>query len=500
MAGGKGAAYQRLQPLQGDISNDLLNAENQEFKHREEDRLIEDRTKGEIDAAKKAEEKAVAEKKKDLEGLYVNPSGFKSHDEPLIEILQGENGVFQQYSNLIDELDKNPSDTKLLAKQIMLKKSIENIKGLRDGMMEKYAFALEGIKSKKLSPSLNKAILKNYNSVIKDIQYNYKIKDNGEIVIENKGYDPDGDGIPNELSLNDVWDPEKMKLQEYFDPKEWITSTKDQLGKHDTTTDNGVTSRQLVGFDPTKADSLNEMVTNTFGKDLESMTPQAKSYINDTLNMDYKNVKESDFTKIKESFARQTKNAYDSIDKTKVDGGTALQYKKYNEEKKPSNGISFIETKQYGKGDKAAVNRYAFKSPYTIKGTSKTSRPTTLSEIRYDKENGSVVLIGKEYRGSETVKESDGTAKTGAPVSFQTSAQKSSSPQSTSSKKTSKSTKKDDWESVTITDKAEVTSILSEVMGVNSYDEIVQQLRGTEKEPTEEAKTEDSSKKTIEGF
>jgi hypothetical protein len=56
-----------------------------------------------------------------------------------------------------------------------------------------------------------------------------------------------------------------------------------------------------------------------------------------------------------------------------------------------------------------------------------------------------------------------------------------------SNTKTSKTTNEGDWKPVTITDKAEVTAILGKVMGVDSYDAIVQQLKPKE---SEEEKTE----------
>ncbi len=43
MAQGKGAFYQRLQPSKLDVGKSLLDHENQQFKHREEERLVQDR-------------------------------------------------------------------------------------------------------------------------------------------------------------------------------------------------------------------------------------------------------------------------------------------------------------------------------------------------------------------------------------------------------------------------------------------------------------------------
>lgn len=477
MSGGKGAAYQRFKPLEGDITDDLINAENQEFKHRAEDRLIADRTKADVDAQLKADKEKAEAKKKDLEGLYIGNSGFKSHDEALIEILQGEGGIFDQYSNLLDELDKTPNNTQLLAKQITLKKSVENLRGLKDGMVARAQMLQKGLADGSMSPSLNKGLAENYDALIKDFKYNYKIKDNGEIVIENQGYDPDKDGILNELSVQDVWDPEKMKLQGYFDAKKWVQSTKDELGKHEKTTDNGVTSHKLVGFDPTKIDALREKVTALFGEDLATMTPEAKSYINDSLGGNYKEMTEKTFDNVKEAMIRDTKYAYDSIDNKNVTLPRTTGSGSGNDD--GPKGIVPVEDIKSPDG-KTTIKRFTLNEPYVIKGTNDSARPSTIHEIRYNPVIDKVILVGEEYRGSETTK-NKGTATSSGTRAFSpsgtTTPTTSNTPQQGDTSK-----KEEDWQPFEITDKAKITNILAKVMGAGSYDEIIKQLRGPKKE------------------
>jgi hypothetical protein len=75
MSSGKYASLQQLRPLEGDISTDILNREDQQFKYREEKRIQDALTKKEVDelAAKKAKQgKAYSD---GLDKIKLNESG-----------------------------------------------------------------------------------------------------------------------------------------------------------------------------------------------------------------------------------------------------------------------------------------------------------------------------------------------------------------------------------------------------------------------------------------
>lgn len=170
---------------------------------------------------------------------------------------------------------------------------------------------------------------------------------------------------------------------------------------------------------------------------------------------------------------------------------TANQKNNNNE----TNGISFVESKQYGNDKSATANIYAFNKPYTIKSTNKSDKPKTLHQIRYDEQNGNIALIGREYGGKDYQKSlkdyqkaldeknkayeaflntEEGTEEyKKASVEYD----KKSNAVDIAKKKTESSYNPDEWNDVTISNKSEVTSILSDILGVNSYKEIQERLK-----------------------
>jgi len=343
MAGGKFIALQEGLQSQTDFTADLLAHEDQEFRHRAEDRLIADRTKAEVDALEAKRKKEADEFTANLEKTYIKPTGYKSHDEPLIKFFTKEGGLLDVWNQTFNDLVENPNNQEILTRQFNLNKSIETLRGLRDGMVERGDFLQEGLQNGTFSPSLNRGVIDNYNKLINDYQYDYKLNERGEIFIENKAYDPDGDGIPNELTLQDVYDPEIMKLHGYFDVREWAKSTKPFYGKMTTVTDkDGFKREKLIGFDITKTDDLILEVEQLFGKDLLTMTPEAKSFINDSAGLDYRQFTQSEFDDIKTNLISRLINAYDRTAENTIDSGariSAARENRLSQEKSPKNSL-----------------------------------------------------------------------------------------------------------------------------------------------------------------
>lgn len=474
-----------FRPLQGDVASDILNAEDQEFKHRAEDRLIADRkAKAKADKDKKAQEglnRAKALKLYDTESDSLNATiaeavTIATNEYPAIfEILDDTTGKYSQQDKIKAKL-----------KYDNILNLPENLKTMTNSVMAEYQDYQKGVASGTLfrDEKFEKKFENGFQGV------SISLDDNGlpVSIFKGTGQDLDGDGIIDVEtmgSLNDVYD--RPQFQKNFSYDAMVKQHSEKLKSAVNQTDNGITSVKTTGVEP---NLLDDTVTRFLYNNDGTPTAPMLAFLRQR-NMDPNNPE--DLKQVENDYKNDVYLRTSRGKEVNVDGGTALANRKYNDEN--VKGISFVESKQYGNGKDAVAQRYAFNTPYVVKGTNKSDRPKTLTEIRYDQQNGNIVLMGTEYAGKTTTKET-GDSSSINPEDFPSYdafmlAQASSGQDSSKTSTVSE----DDWKPVEITNKAEVTSILSNVMGVGSYDEITNQLKRQE-----ETTKEDSNKKTIEGF
>lgn len=465
-------------PLQGDVASDILNAEDQEFRHRAEDRINADR-EAKAKAAKEAARQKALERVKNVDLFDTGSDSLNGTLAETIKIAQ------QEYPKIFEVLDnpdryslKEQTEAQLKLNYLNEGGLVSDLKIMTSSVMQEaqeYEKALAGNQIFR-NEDFEKKFENGYKGVTISLDDNLRpvtlFKDTGE--------DLNGDGIldvETMESLNDVYARPKFQRNVSWDGA--LTQHADKLVSAVNQTDNGVTSVKTTGVEQNLFDSsVQRFLYNDDGTPTEAMLafarqrnldPKVKSNL-DKLESDYKN----------DLLLRTERGKI-----TNVDGGTALANRKYNDEQ-GATGISYVESKQYGNTGKATAHRFAFNTPYVVKGTNNSETPKTLTEIRYDQQNGNIVIIGTQYVGKTTTKDSGKSGELNPSDYPSFDAYMLAKSQSGSSSNTTSVTK-DDWEEVIIKDKTKVTAILSKVMGVNSYDAIVQQLRpkGSEKEKTE---------------
>jgi len=463
MATGKFTGLQ-YRPLQGDISNDILNAEDQEFKHREEDRINADR-RATIKAAKdKAKKEGLARVK--------NVNLFDTRSDSLNGTLAETVRLAQQeYPKIFEVLDNSDKYTLAEQTQAQLKLQylnegglVNDLKNMTSSVMNEYQDYETALSSGKIfrDENFEKKFENGYKGVTLSLDDNLK----PVALFKNQGEDLDGDGIidvETMESLNDVYS--RPKFQANYDYDTVVKQHSEKLKSAVNQTDNGVTKTKTTGVE---ADLLNDTVKRFLYNEDGTPTAPMLAFVRQK-NMDPNNPEHLD--KVESDYKNDIYLRTERGKITDVDGGTALANKKYNDEQ-GANGLSFVESKQYGNTKEATAHRYSFNTPYVVKGTNKSDRPKTLHEIRYDEQNGKIVLIGKEYKGEvdDAKFESNLNREDFSDAISYTMALEDE-------RKNFKPNKKDDWKEVTITDKAEVTAILSKVMGITSYDAMAEKLK-----------------------
>jgi hypothetical protein len=315
---GKFGSLSQLQPLQGDIATDILNREDQQFKHREEKRITDALTKKEVDelaAKKKLEADQYA---KDYERLGYDESGIVSHDAKTIDLFTRQGGTLEQFNNVYERLQKNPLDKEaIIIKQNLLKTS-DNINALKQGIVQRREAIAKGIADGTLSPELNKDMLSNYNKMIDGMKYNYEFNKDGTVYVKNEGFDANGDGKVDgmdKISVQDVLDPNKLQGANKFDAQGFATQTKQNYGTVTKKTD----GTEYVGFDMGKLESLKAEIDARMGADLASMTNDGKSLASDWNKIDYNSLTEAEFTKLKDNLAQKVINSYNTTDNKTTD-------------------------------------------------------------------------------------------------------------------------------------------------------------------------------------
>lgn len=309
-------AYRQLKPLEGDVSQDIQQQEENGFRRRAL-KLAEDRF-----AQDKAD--AIEDKKKPIKSIDAPVSEYASHTKRVLDLFNGDQNFIGEYVDTQLALQKDPYNSKLIEKNINMENTIEQIANAQKGIAGKTKALSDGLNSGELSPFLNKDYTQNYNSLIDATGYSYKFnKDTGVTTVVRA--DANGDGIPDEFSLQDAYDPTKLTaFKTKFKDTTYLEDAKKRYGKFEDIKD-GVTGNYLKtvdkGFDPNKIKDLNLEINSIFGSDVSKMTDQAKSYLADTLNVDPSKVDEVTFSAMKRDFSRRLINSYDTTKERSIDSG-----------------------------------------------------------------------------------------------------------------------------------------------------------------------------------
>ena len=310
MAGpGTYSAYRQLKPLEGDISNDIQQQEENGFKRRA------------LDQAEEREKNDQLEKQKEREKPIKLPdipySEYVSHDKRTIDLFTGDQNFIKEYADNEQALIKEPYNSQFIIKKKNMDNAIEQIAKAQSGISGKAKALQDGLNTGVLSPTLNKDYIKNYNSLIDATGYYYKLnKNTGVVSVEVP--DANGDGIPEEFSLQDAYDPSKLTgFKKKFQYESFLTAAKDRYGSLEKVRDpsTGYTKTTLKGFDKKKMTDLNSEINTLFGNDVSKMTDEAKSYLADVLNIDPSTIKDAEFDKMKTDFVKRFINTYETTDK-----------------------------------------------------------------------------------------------------------------------------------------------------------------------------------------
>lgn len=324
MADGKFAAYQELTPNTGNISDSITKAEDQAFKFREEKRLIQKQNQERqdiLDAKEKVKQEAF---QNEVSKGIINKTGINSHDKRIIEVLNGKGGVIDQLVETLKGLEKDPYNTDLIVRRGGLLKSVETINGLTSGMKQNLGVLQKGLADKTLSPYLNKSLMDNLYGIFNNIDYKFDIKPDGTITALNLGKDPngkmidvDGDGLPDDISLQNIFD---VKTYQRFNSQTWIDTHAKDFGIATSVKEKDGKVLTRIGFDPLKYADLKAKINNTFGTDVKNMTNEGKSLLADDLNItDPTKLTDTEFNSIKDNFAKQVIDKFDNTAKDLTD-------------------------------------------------------------------------------------------------------------------------------------------------------------------------------------
>lgn len=339
MASGKYGAYKQLKPLQGDIASDILNQENQDFKYREEKRDIEDRKYARDEARKEKDRKFGEKLEATLSDASIDATGFKSQDDPVIDLLHRKGGVLDQLTEITTALENDPFNRDLIGRKVNLEQSVDMIQALQLGLSENALANAQGMADKSLSKTVNEGYEDDYNKMINDFQLRYEITSDGRIVIDNKAnfdsegniIDKDHDGLPDKITMQDLWNPGRLKgdfktfsRQEYFDALKKVYKSKDEKNP----LKGRFGSKRTKGFNPDNYESLKDDVERLFGKDLKDITNDAKSFIGDELKGNWKGIKEKEFDELKARFIQDFVASYDQLEHKEIDHGSEIAYKR----------------------------------------------------------------------------------------------------------------------------------------------------------------------------
>ena len=427
-------AYATVRPLQGSISDWVMNQEAADMRLREEKRRQE-----QLDLYKQEKQREREDKLR--ERLLGNlPQNYDTGSSSLNEfqagiIKQGVNRLGEIYNELKNPNIPDAQKTKLEIEAQQIENLPTNLKIATDNFTKLIGEYQKGVEDGSLwrNEEFEKKVLNGFENYVGGLD------ENGFPLV---GFqDKDGDGKMDIMSYDNL--SQGIGVWEFQPKTDWAKVTA-EAGKLIGVSEEG---KPLSGYrnQVTKGITLADaqkaaenLVVNSDG----SLTATAKSRLREL------GLEESPeaIAALKADAAERIMMSKDRSDVTKKDWGAAnsaarLAFDRSKEDKN-SNPISFVEKTANG-------TSFALKTPYTFQSKNKNNQPGTISAIELDN-NGNIVLKGVVNTGK---------------VSKKTYG------------KEEVTTSEDRYEETTIKDKKEVTAILSGITGLDSYTQIQQALQ-----------------------
>ena len=272
---GKLGAYKQLTPPNSDLSGVIVQQEQLNNAHT-------------LKKAQKAEETKKKELAKSFDLASVNTgkqTKYLNFEHALTDAFNRSGGLIEKYANAQERLEKNPSDSEAAGIISNIKRTVSQIATTKDTML-KYNTALSsGIAEGTISKGLNQGYLTGMQR-ISDGAIEFEIDDYGGVKIMNTGnVDLDGDGIPDEITLESLTDKNNFGIWDKdFDlntfagglDKRYKTYTKETVNPDG---DNPYEKRIEKGFNMKNELLLKDDFYQHFGEDVGSLTNAGKSYV-----------------------------------------------------------------------------------------------------------------------------------------------------------------------------------------------------------------------------
>lgn len=339
MVSGKGAAWQRLGGLNNDLSDIVTQQELLNNRHEKEkqDALDKDRKKKEA-------------KNKELSGITTgNKTRYLNFEHSITDAFRREGGVIDKYADAQKRLEIDPSDSEALAIKTNIEREVKRIASIKNAIIGYNQKLAEGIATGTLSKKLNEGYLTNMQR-INNGQIEFEVDDYGGVKILNKGnVDLDGDGYPDELTLEAIADKNNFGVWEKdFDLNSYNVELKKQFEEIHTKKDDGTfTTIEKQGYNPAYAGDVKNKYRDVLGQDISSLTNKGKSYLYQ-IGLTPKQVQENPelYDKVINDLENGFRNLYKNKDFETTNHSAkntrsrnALAWSKYNKKDKPTNSL-----------------------------------------------------------------------------------------------------------------------------------------------------------------
>ncbi|SED10085.1 hypothetical protein SAMN04489761_4275 [Tenacibaculum sp. MAR_2009_124] len=275
MVSGKGTAWDRLSKPNNDLSNVILTQEGLNDQKRKEEQNRKD-----LENAKK--EKNLNNQAKALSGINSGKRTKYLHFEhSLTDAFRKQGGLIDKFTEAQKILENDPANTEALAIKTNIEKQVQRIAGIKNTILGYNKKLAEGIASGKISKKLNEGYLTNMDR-INNGEVEFEIGDYGDVRILNKGnVDLDGDGLPDEISLESLSDINNFGVWEAdFNLNGLNENLKKQFAEQHTKNDNGTfTTTEKSGYNLGHTEDVRNKYREVLGLDANSLTNQGKSFL-----------------------------------------------------------------------------------------------------------------------------------------------------------------------------------------------------------------------------
>ncbi|WP_440880657.1 hypothetical protein [Tenacibaculum sp. C7A-26P2] len=340
---GQGATWQRLSKPNNDLSDTILVQEKLNDQKKKEDQAR-------LDLENKKKERALNKKASELKGINSGKSTKYLHFEhSLNDAFRKEGGLIDKYAEAQETLESDPGNTNAIAIKTNIEQQVQRIAGIKNAILGYNKKLAEGIASGKISKKLNEGYLTNMDR-INNGEVEFEIGDYGNVRILNKGnVDLDGDGLPDELSLESLSDINNFGVWEAdFNLNNFNTELKKQFAEKHTKNDDGTfTTKEKLGYNLSHTEDVKNKYREVLGTDVNSLTNQGKSFLyqkgytprqvqeNPEIYEGIIGELEQDFRNLYKSKDFETTNHSAKNARSK----NSLAWTKYNKKDKPSNSL-----------------------------------------------------------------------------------------------------------------------------------------------------------------